>query len=102
MSILRFLLLLAAVAMVGCTDGRVVVPGEAAVPTSSEAKTTLEEIAESGEVSSAAMTVREALEELKETDSAKADGLLSDLDELESMSDPEAIKAKAKEMADKL
>ena len=102
MSFFKFLVLLAAVAMVGCSGGRGGVSVEPSAAAPSEAKTLLEEMAESGEVGSAVMVIRESLEQLKQTDAAKADGLLSDLDELESMSDLEAVKAKAKEMADKL
>ena len=102
MSILRFLVLLAAVAMVGCDGGSGAVSVDAPEVTSSGAKTALEAIAESGEFGSEVMEIREGLEKLKETDSAKGDELLADLDELEAMSGSEAIKTKAKEMADKL
>jgi len=102
MSFLKFLALLAAVAMVGCSGGRGGVSVEPSAAAPSQAKTLLEKMAESGEVGSAVMVVREGLEKLRETDAAKADALLSDLDELESMSGAAAIKAKAKEMADQL
>lgn len=102
MSFSKFLVLLAAIVMVGCPAGQTEVGVQAPEAGTSEAKTLLEEIAETGEVSSAVMTIREGLEALQATDAAKADGLLTELDELEAMSDAEAIKAKAKEMADKL
>lgn len=93
MSILRFLVLLAAVAMVGCDTASGPVSVDAPEATTSSAKTALEAIAETGEMGSEVMDIREALE---------GSPLLADLDELEAMSETEAIKAKAKEMADKL
>lgn len=93
MSILRFLVLLAAVALVGCNTGSAPVSVDAPEATSSSAKTALEAIAESGEIGSEIMGIREALE---------GSPLLAELDELEAMTDADAIKAKAKEMADKL
>lgn len=66
------------------------------------AKALLTDVANSGELGSGAANIRQSLEELKKTDAAKADPLLQELDELEKMSDPAKIKAKAKAMADKL
>ncbi|QDV19730.1 hypothetical protein Pan153_43980 [Gimesia panareensis] len=65
-------------------------------------KTSLESIAQTGEMGSAAMGFRETLEDLKKTDAAKADQLLSDLDKLEAASTPATTKKIAKEMAGKL
>jgi hypothetical protein len=66
------------------------------------AKALLEEVAKTGELGSGAMEIRTSLEQLKATDSAKGTALLSDLDQLEKMSDPEQIKTKAREMSSKL
>lgn len=66
------------------------------------AKAILNEVATSGELGSTAATIRESLTEVQKTDAAKGDALLKELDELEKMSDPAKIKAKAKSMADKL
>lgn len=66
------------------------------------AKDMLLEIAQSGEVGSGSMGLRESLEGMKATDSAKAEELLGDLDKLEGASSPDEVKRLAKEMADKL
>jgi uncharacterized protein YmfQ (DUF2313 family) len=66
------------------------------------AKSALESIAASGELGSAVQELQMQLEAMKETDPAKAEELLSDYNELVGLSDAEAVKAKAKEMAEKL
>lgn len=71
-------------------------------PPQNPIKPTLESIADTGVVDSGTVLVREELEKMKSTDSAKAEDLLKDLDQLESMNDPAAIKAKAKAMVGKL
>ena len=93
---LRILILLAVAVVVGCQgDESVRVDQPAAAE---NAKAILESAAESGsELGSAAMGLRESLEGFEE---GKA--LLPDLDALEAMTNPAQIKAKAKEMADKL
>jgi uncharacterized protein Yka (UPF0111/DUF47 family) len=62
----------------------------------------LSDVAASGELGSAASSIRESLESLKATDAAKAEALLKELSELEGLADPGRIKAKARSMADKL
>ncbi len=102
MSFVRVLALLSVLAIVGCGSGENATPVEP--PTAdSQIKSSLEYVAESGQVDSGIMLVREQLEELKETDAAKADALLKDLDELETMAgNPDGAKAKASEMLKKL
>ncbi len=51
---------------------------------------------------SATDEVQSQLESLKSSDAAKADALLAELKELTGLTDPAAIRAKAKAMADKL
>ena len=102
MAYLRMALLLAVVvAFVGCQGGSEAVKVDApqSSPGVENAKAALNDIAESGELGSAAMTVRENLEASEE---GKA--LLPELDALEAMTDPAQIeaKAKAKEIADRL
>lgn len=87
-------------AFIGCQESVEVTPVTPPPPT--PAKSILSEVAQSGELGSAASSIRDALTQLKETDAAKADELLKDLDELETMSTPDKIKAQAKKMADKL
>lgn len=93
MTIIRILVLLSVVAIVGC--GETVTPPPTP-PAAESAKTVLQEIAQSGQVGSGAMTLRENLEELNKQ------ALVTDLDALEGMSDPAQIKAKANEMLGKL
>lgn len=87
--------------LAGCTGGqrseRVTPPA----PTSM-VKMALESIAASGELGSATDEVQSQLESLKSSDAAKADALLAELKELTGLTDPAAIRAKAKAMADKL
>ena len=67
------------------------------------ARQMLEDVAESGVLGSAEMEIREALEGMKASgDAAKADELLKELDELQSISDEGQIKSKAAAMAAKL
>ncbi len=90
-------MLLVVVAIVGCQADE----GEkVTAPTTSaaeDAKTALNEVAETGQMGSGMMAVRESLEASEE---GKA--LLPELDALEALTDEAAIKAKAKEIADKL
>ena len=102
MTFLRIVVLLSLVALLGCQPESVSVDQPDALPAAENAKAMLEGVAETGELGSGAMELRESLEEIKQTDAAKADPLLADLDALESLADPAAIKAKAKEMLDKL
>jgi hypothetical protein len=62
----------------------------------------LEMVAESGQLGSEMMEIQQSLEEMKATDSETATELLADLEEMESMTDPAGVKAKANEMLDKL
>lgn len=86
--------------LAGCGNDVESVPVEAPPPPA--AKALLTDVANSGELGSGASLIRDSLEQLKTTDPAKAEPLLKELDELEGMSDPAKIKAKAKSMADKL
>jgi len=95
---LRILMLLVVVVVIGCQGSeseRVQAP--AALPPADNAKAILQTAAESGELGSAAMELRENLEQLDNSEE-----LLADLDALEAMTDPNEIKAKAQELLDKL
>lgn len=85
----------------GCGSNPVPTEAVTAAPPS-PVKSVLDEVAASGELGSTASTIREGLEAMKATDSAKAEALLTELTELEGLSDPDKVKAKAKEMAGKL
>ncbi len=97
---IRSLLVLGALAVIGCGGGETSTSVEP--PGQEQIKPALETVAETGVIDSGLMTVREEAEAMKETDAAKADELLKDLDELESLSDPAEVKAKAQQMIDKL
>lgn len=86
----------------GCGYGTVDVQTESVQPAGASAKKMLESIAQSGELTSEVMSIQEELEKLKSTDEAKATALLSDLTALQALNNPQQIKQKAKEMADKL
>jgi len=95
---LSFLLLAGAI---GC--GGANIPETAVTPLPpSPVKALLMDVANSGELGSTASTVRENLEAMKATDSVKADSLLNELTELEGLTDPDEIKAKASAMAEQL
>ncbi len=105
MNFLRMLLLCTVVAMLGCGSG----PGsdsEAVTPPTvqpaDQAKAVLENVAQTGELGSGIGELRPLFEQIKATDAAKGDALLSDLTALESSTSPDAAKAKAKEMLGKL
>ncbi|MEY3176359.1 MAG: hypothetical protein RLZZ436_4273 [Planctomycetota bacterium] len=101
MQALSSLFLLGCLAMAGCGPSQL--PAESVTPVAPPAaKAQLMDVANSGELGSAASAIRESLEAMKATDSAKADELLNDLTALEGLGDPAQIKAKAKAMADKL
>ena len=89
-------------AVIGC-GGAANIPEESVTPPApSPVKAMLSDVASSGELGSGASMIRDGLEAMKATDSAKAEALLKELTELEGLGDAAKIKAKAKEMADKL
>ena len=98
MAYLRILMLLVVVVVIGCqgSESESVQP-PAALPAADNAKAILQTATESGELGSAAMELRESLEQLEDSEA-----LLADLDAMEAMSNPEEIKAKAQELLDKL
>ena len=88
---------------IGCGGGTANIPEEAVTPPAAPpAKAMLNDVANTGELGSGASLIRDALEAMKATDAAKVEPLLKEMTELEGMSDPAKIKAKAKAMADKL
>ena len=85
----------------GCGGG----PVSETLPTAAEPpalKQVLEGIAQTGEVGSAGAEVRTRIEDLRKSDSAKADAMSRELTELEKMNEPAQIKAKASSMAARL
>jgi len=96
---LRILMLLAVVVVfVGCQGDESVSVQPTAAPAGAEAaKKILEATAESGDLGSAEMELEESLGQLENSEE-----LMADFEALKGLTDPEAIKAKAQEMADKL
>jgi len=68
----------------------------------SPVKQMLLDVPQSGQLGSGTESLRADLEKMKSSDESKAKALLSDLDRLQKMNDPEAIKTLAKQMADQL
>lgn len=98
----RYLFLTMALAVIiGCAPSSIPVE-QPNVAAKQAVETNLQMAAESGQVGSEMMEVQQKLEEMKATDSALATELLADLEELQAMSNPEQVKAKAKEMIGKL
>ena len=65
-------------------------------------KQMLDGVAESGELGSGGGALETELDNLAKTDESKAKILKADLEKLQKLSDPEAVKALAKQMAEKL
>lgn len=65
-------------------------------------KVMLEDVAQSGELGSGSESLRSEIEKIKASDEAKGKALLSDLDRLQKMSEPNEAKALAKKMIEKL
>jgi hypothetical protein len=99
MDLVRASLVLVVLVMVGCGDGGpapVAVQPPAQATGSDAVKLILDGVASSGELGSGAEGLRTAVKALNKPE------LLADVDALEGMTDPEAAKAKAKEMIGKL
>ena len=99
---MRFLVFLAALLMsvaLGCNSGPESVD---VTPPASPGKAVLEDIANTGEISSGIMELDTVVADVKAKDPAKGEKLAKELDELKSLRDPAQIKAKAKSMADQL
>ena len=98
---ISLLLALFVLASLGC--GGVDTPSvQVQAPGLEQVKPVLESVAQTGTMDSGMIIVREELEKLKQTDAAKAEGLLKGLAELEAARDPATIKAKAKALASQL
>lgn len=105
MRFLRLFPVLVAFSAIGCgatqpSPVRVQPPAESSA--ADTAKGVLEGVAESGELGSGGEELKMALEEMKSTDSAKAEELLQDYQKLESAGGGDAAKTQAKAMLDKL
>jgi hypothetical protein len=98
-------LLAASVLVVGCSGGTGPGPQKVTPPQVQPAdaiRSALQSVAQSGQLGSEGLTIQENIEKLRATDSAKAEALAKDYQELEKLSDPAKVKAKAEEMLGKL
>ena len=101
LSALRFVwLMLFVVAVAGCAESRE--SGQKVQPPPPDAKVTLGKIANTGDLPAHKGKLREELMGLGESDPAKSQELLADYEQLVTLTDAAAIKAKAQEMAGKL
>ncbi|MEN6493081.1 MAG: hypothetical protein ABFD16_02205 [Thermoguttaceae bacterium] len=87
-------------AVLGCSKGGEVKQTPAALV--QQTKAYLEDLAARGQLDSGMISLQGNLESLKATDPAKAEELLKDYNELNTLRDSSKIKAKAKAMAGKL
>lgn len=67
-----------------------------------ELKKRLSSVAQTGSGGSGLAGIKEAIMELKASDAVVAEQLMVDLGQLETLEDPEQIKALAKQMSDRL
>lgn len=102
MSSWKCLVLLFSVALVGCGPSPELTGTVVEKPSIEVIRTTLEQLAETGQMGSDIGLISGELEKMRATDAAKADELSKDLEALMSSSGPNATKAKAKEMLGKL
>lgn len=98
---IRLMLLVALVAVIGCNSGPAPEKVQAP-PQIDQIKTALQGMAESGQAGSGVMQLETLVSELKAQDADKAAALQPGVDELKTLKDPKAVKAKAKEMLEKL
>lgn len=96
----RWLVLLVVMVIGGCGGGRET--GQVVQPPPLDAKIILERIAETGQLAANQQQLEEELLGLGESHPEKAETLSADYQQLKTLSDPAAIKAKASEMAGKL
>ena len=91
---------------IGCGGPEVTADPAASAPPAvsgkDQIKQRLQAVIDSGSGGSALGGIREALEDLKKTDAALAEGLLKDLAQLEPLQDQNQIKGMAQRMFDKL
>ena len=95
-------LLFSIVAVVGCGGGPVEIPETTEDSVTQTIRPILERLAETGDLEEGLEARSYIEEDLAGIDQAKSDALMKDWLELEAMSSPADIKAKAQEMIDKL
>lgn len=89
--------------LIGCSTGTTNPSTTSVTPATPPLKATLEGVASSGQIGSAAPELQSQFEALKASDSAKADAIASDMDALlKADGNPAKVKQLASQMAGKL
>jgi hypothetical protein len=99
---LSLMLLVSVLALVGCGGGSAVTPETTTDSVTEIIKPLLERLAETGDLQGAEEVKSYIEEDLAGVDEAKSAALMKDWQEMQSMTDTAAIKAKAQEMLTKL
>lgn len=99
--VLTFLLSLGIITAIGCPQAEYVPPPPPEV-SSDDAKATLQRYAATGMLGSDLANLQTYAENLKAADAAKAEAFSQDLEALRQASGPDNVKAKAKELLQKL
>ena len=95
--------LLSLTALVGCGGRSTESVAVEETPAAVEIRSSLEYLAETGQVDSGVMSIEENIAKLQETDPAKATELSADLEKLKkSANNPAAVKSQAQAMLGKL
>jgi hypothetical protein len=98
-----WLVLCVGLLIVGCSDGGSSSGSKGPAPSAESAKAALNEMAKNGRIGSGMMTVDSYIGSLRKSDASKGEAVSKDFEELKKLgSKPDALKAKAKELADKL
>ncbi len=95
--------LLAVALVIGCGPAGSSSAPKAPPPSAAAAKAALEQVAKTGMSGSQMMALNEYVKSLRQSDPAKGEALAKEVEEMRKLgSSPEQMKAKAKEIADKL
>ena len=89
--------------VIGCNQAGTSSKKSAPPPSAATAKSTLNDVAKSGQLGSGMMALGDYVTNLRKSDPAKGEALAKEIDEMKKLAGtPEAMKAKAKAIADKL
>jgi hypothetical protein len=96
---LVMMLLLGVMCLTGCGGEEVISVEE---PGQEQIRPVLEQVVKTGQLDSGIMIVQEQLEAMKQDDPSKAERLLKQLDDLQSQTSPNEIKAAAQKILNEL
>ena len=89
--------------VIGCNQAGTSSKKSGPPPSTATAKSVLEDVAKTGRVGSGMAGLNQYVESLRKSDPAKGEALAKEIDEMKKLSGtPDAMKAKAKAIADKL